>query len=187
MSRVDWGDGDHEYGWLYRQHSDAAIGGRRGQAFLREMVSALDSMPAKRLAAEVFVSESGEVCAMGAVALTRGITTDVDAYDPDSVGRALGIAPRLAMEIAYENDREESGSRTIGETGEDRFARMRAWAVRRIKPDPEPSPTGQCSWCMRSFTLKRGRVHSHKYAGAPCPGRRKPPRAVEATKEGSDV
>jgi hypothetical protein len=173
MSRVSFGD-DDEHQWLYQQHTDAAINGRRGQAFIREIISALDALPAKRLAADVLVGKRGEVCAMGAVALARGVdTSDVDETDPDAVGEVFCIAPRLAMEIAYLNDLRDDS-----ETDEQRYARMRSWAVSHIRPDPSPSPTGTCSWCMRTFTLRRGRVRLHRHNGAACPGARKPPVAA---------
>ncbi len=175
MSRVEFGDGDG-FEWLYQQHTDAAINGRRGQAFLREMVVALDTLPAKRLAADVLVGSRGEVCAMGAVARARGVkTAGVDETDPDAVGGALGIAPRLAMEIAYLNDLRDDS-----ETDEQRFTRMRSWALSRIKPEPEPTPTDTCSWCMRSFSVRRGLVHAHRYNGAPCPGARRAPAITQA-------
>ena len=174
MSRVEYGD-DCEHMWLYQQHTDAAINGRRGQAFLREIVDALDALPAKRLAANVLVGTDGEVCAMGAVAIARGLdTSGIEDTDHDAVAKALGIAPRLAMEIAYLNDDDDS------EMDEHRFARMRAWAVRRIRPEPAPTPTGTCSWCCRSFTLRRGQVHWHKHNGAVCPGARKPAASGES-------
>jgi hypothetical protein len=168
MSRVQFGDGD-EYSWLYQQHADAAIRGRRGQAFLREMVSALDTMPAKRLAAEVLVGRHGEVCAMGAVAVARGIdTTGIDETDSAAVGEVLGIAERLAMEIAYLND-----DRDDSETDEERFCRMRSWAVRQISPEREPTSTGRCSWCCRVYTLRHGVINRHDLGR--CPGVGQPP------------
>jgi hypothetical protein len=163
MSRVLYGDGD-EYCWLYQQHTDAAIRGRRGQAFLREMVTALDTMPVKRLAADVLVGGRGEVCAMGAVAVARGVdVADIDETDSVAVGKALGIAPRLAMEIAYNND-----DRDDSETDEQRFGRMRNWAASEIRPERGPPPTGRCSWCCRVFTIRRGVINRHDRGR--CPG-----------------
>ena len=67
MSRS--GYSDECDGWdliRWRGAVASAIRGQRGQAFLREMLSALDAMPEKRLISEE-LERDGEVCAMGAV------------------------------------------------------------------------------------------------------------------------
>lgn len=107
-----------------------AITGKRGQALLREMLMALDAMPAKRLISRDLANE-GEVCALGAVAAARGL--DVSAVDPedrDTVAGVFNIAPALAAEIVYENDETWTG-----ETPEERYARMRAWVVANLKQE----------------------------------------------------
>lgn len=121
---------------LWRGAVDRAIKGRRGQAFLREMLAALDAMPTKRLIENDLVRFDGEVCAMGAVAKARGCDlSNVVDDDPESVARAFGIARALAAEIAFENDDDFSYT---AETPEARWSRMRAWAVSQIKePDRE--------------------------------------------------
>ena len=48
---------------LWRGAVESAIRGKRGQAFLREMLVALDAMPEKRLIAGELVTPTGEVCA----------------------------------------------------------------------------------------------------------------------------
>lgn len=107
-----------------------AIRGQRGQAFLREMLEALDAMPVKRLIAEELAA-GGDVCAMGAVASKRGLDcTHIDPEDRDQVASALGIAGALAAEIAFEND--EGGTYWRRETPEERWVRMRAWVVDKI-------------------------------------------------------
>jgi len=91
------------------------------------MLAALDAMPERKLEADVLV-ESGKCCAMGAVAMARGLdTTTVDPDNREEVAALFGIAPALAAEIAWEND--ESCS-----TPESRWLYMRAWVVARIKP-----------------------------------------------------
>jgi len=108
----------------------AAIRGRRGQAFLREMIDALDALPEKKLAADTLM-DGPNVCAMGAVALRRGLDLeDIDDYDPEDVAWCFGIAPALAQEIAYENDEAMPST----ETDEHRWQRMRRWAVSNIQP-----------------------------------------------------
>jgi hypothetical protein len=107
----------------------AAIRGKRGQAFLRELLAALDAMPEKRLIDQSF-SAQGSYCALGTVFAARGVE-QLDAeklvfdYIPGMAAKALGIAPVLCAEIMYEND-EQAG--WIKETEEQRWARMRLWA-----------------------------------------------------------
>jgi hypothetical protein len=82
----------------------SAIRGRRGQALLREMLAALDALEGKRLIAGDLVRD-GEVCALGAVGKSRGLSMDdVDPQDLERVAGIFGIAPALATEIAYMND-----------------------------------------------------------------------------------
>lgn len=132
MSRSGYsGDCEGRELGLWRASVNRAIRGKRGQAFLRDLIAALDVMPEKKLAAEVFVeaASTGGCCAMGAVALARGLSREqlahVDEYDRNVVGNVLDIAPALAAEIAYEND-EGNGYRA--ETDEQRWQRMRKWA-----------------------------------------------------------
>lgn len=110
----------------------AAIKGKRGQALLREMLTALDAIPDKRLIEEELKAPGGgDVCALGAVGLRRNM--DLDAIDPgdyEQVARAFGIAESLAREIMYEND--EGGWR---ETPEQRWARMRTWVMAQLVED----------------------------------------------------
>ena len=110
----------------------AAIRGKRGQAFLAELLAALDAMPARRLIAEFLVCEQGDVCALGAVGKARGLPA-LDLLDPeehDLLGNVFGIAPALVAEIEYLND-DDDGYCT--EAPEDRWRRMRAWVVKQIK------------------------------------------------------
>ena len=120
----------------YRGAVKSAFGGRRGQSFLREMVKALDALPEKRLTNFALQNESGEVCAIGAVGLSRGV--DVSTLDPEDsarVAHVFGIADCMVREIAFKND-EAVG---YGETQEQRFSRMRGWAKSKIKND-NPTP-----------------------------------------------
>src|SRR5580658_497115 len=90
---------------LYRANVDRAMGGRRGQAFLREMAAALDAMPIKELVADEIVRDKEHVCAIGSVAVARGIdVSELDEYDAESVGKTFGIAESMAREIAFVND-----------------------------------------------------------------------------------
>jgi hypothetical protein len=111
----------------------STIRGKRGQAFLKELVEALDALPEKRLIAHDLYKE-GSVCAIGSVGMKRGVEMDgIDVEDPDQVARAFGIAAPLVQEIEYLND--EGGWHD--DTPETRWQRMREWAAGQIK-DPTP-------------------------------------------------
>lgn len=125
MSRSGYTD-DCEHLFLWRGAVRRAINGKRGQAFLREMRSALDALPEKRLARNTLVDPKHGCCAMGAVAIARGVdVSHVDPQDTDDVSRLMGIAPAMAAEIAYEND--EGSVRWYDQTPEQRWQRMSDW------------------------------------------------------------
>lgn len=136
MSRSGYSD-DCE-GWdliRWRGAVASATHGSRGQAFLKEMLAALDAMPEKRLIAHELEAK-GEVCAIGAVGAKRGIDmSKLDPEDREGVARAFGIAPALAAEIVFMND-ESFWSK---EEPEARFDRMRAWVVSQIKAEGQAS------------------------------------------------
>ena len=123
---------------LWRAAVARAINGKRGQTFLRDMVAALDAMPVKELVAEEFVRDAEHVCAMGCVAVARQIdVTDLDIYDPESVGQRLGIAKALAAEVAFEND--GGFYYEAEETPAARWVRMRKWASAQLRSEPSSS------------------------------------------------
>ena len=112
---------------LWRGAVERALQGKRGQAFLRELVDALDALPEKRLETGDLVTKTG-CCAMGAVAIKRGLdVTDIDPWERDAVADIFGIAESMAAEIAYLNDDYDDAN------PEARWARMRAWAVSKIR------------------------------------------------------
>lgn len=126
-------DGDYDHANLYRGAVDRALAGKRGQAFLKDLLASFDALPEKKLIAESLKIEDGAVCSLGAVALMRGISTDPleDAFESenyDVVAKAFGIAESMVREIVYMND-EAAWSR---ESPEKRFERMRAWVVSQI-------------------------------------------------------
>lgn len=120
------------WGWELAQWRGSvarALKGRRGQAFLREMLTALDAMPEKRLI-RAALEEEGEVCAIGAVGKARGVNMDgIDPEDRDAVAKIFGIAPALVAEIADMND--EMFYRLSPES---RFDHMREWVASKIMP-----------------------------------------------------
>lgn len=116
---------------LWRGAVTKAIGGKRGQAFLREMLAVLDAMENKRLISDDLVA-GGEVCAIGAVGRARGIDMrGMDPADSDRVGAAFGIARVMVAEIVYENDEAV----WYAEAPEERWERMRQWVAEQIRGD----------------------------------------------------
>jgi len=130
MSRSGYSEDVDDYWALirYRGAVLSSIRGKRGQAFLCELLAALDAMPDKALISETL--EEGEgVCALGAVCRSRGIDTGtIDPGESDEqagqLAKLLGIAPALAREIVYVNDEDGPGE---DERPSRRWARMRAW------------------------------------------------------------
>ena len=133
MNRAGYSE-DCDDNWqhiMWRGQVASSIRGRRGQAFLKELVAALDAMPQKRLIKNELRSSDG-VCAIGSVGAARGL--NLEALDPDdynSIAGAFGIAAPLVRELEYAND--ECGRHR--ETPEDRWQRVRDWAVSQIKPN----------------------------------------------------
>lgn len=134
MSRSGYSDDNDYDNWAaikWRGAVASAVRGNRGQAFLKEMLVALDALPEKGLIAEE-LEFSGQVCAIGSVGKARGTNmSDLDPEDRDGVADRFGIAPAMAAEIAYMND-----DAYYEETPEQRFTRMRAWVASHIKATP---------------------------------------------------
>ena len=128
----DYGDDDPLALGRWRAAVRSAIHGKRGQAFLKEMLAALDALPQKRLVANVLQegewNESGEkivpvrdgdVCAFGAVGRARGVEMpanfSLDDDDDDDmayeVKRLFGTTDALSREIMYVNDEGGTGRR----------------------------------------------------------------------------
>jgi hypothetical protein len=107
----------------------SAIRGRRGQAFLREMLAAMDTLPAPRLI-EGALELGGDVCALGSIGRARGVdmSSGIDLYDREAAANLFGISEAMAAEIAFVND--EQAIRP--ETPEQRFRRVREWIVSKL-------------------------------------------------------
>jgi hypothetical protein len=92
----------------WRQAVKRALHGKRGQAFLHELLQALDEMEDRRLYPGSFATAEGEFCTLGVLGTRRG--TKMDDLDDDGdcdtarVGERFGIAPAMAAEIMYMND-----------------------------------------------------------------------------------
>lgn len=137
MSRHNYSDDLDQWDLIrWRGQVASAIRGKRGQRLLLDLIAALDAMPEKVLIAEDLIDAEGDVCALGAVGVRRGISMGkLDPEEPETVAEAFDIAEQLAREIAYVND---EGGR-YGETPQERWRRVRAWAVRLIQPIPVES------------------------------------------------
>lgn len=132
MSRSGYSD-DAEDNWsliCWRGAVASALRGKRGQAFLRETVAALDALPEPVLITDELVAE-GAFCTLGAVGNARGTPlSTVDPDDHEAVASLFGIPHSLACEIMWENDEGR-----YGETPRARWERMRQWAVSHLASD----------------------------------------------------
>ncbi len=138
MNRAGYSD-DYDFdNWSlirWRGQVASAIKGKRGQAFLRELIDALEAMPEKRLIAHE-LQEGANVCAIGSVGVRRGL--DMSALDPDDpkpIAAAFGIATPLVREIEYMNDEGNWAA-----TPEARWQLMRKWAEAQLWKPPAPQP-----------------------------------------------
>lgn len=138
MSRHGYSDDIDQWALIkWRGQVASAIRGKRGQRLLIDLIQALDAMPEKALIAEKLIDhEDGDaVCALGAVGVKRGIPMDgLDPEESETVAEAFDIADPLAREITYVNDEGGWGHRS--ETPQQRWQRVRAWAISHIQPVP---------------------------------------------------
>lgn len=119
----------------------SATRGKRGQAFFRELLAALDTMPAKRLISNDLVREDStgfeNVCALGALGKARGVNMGrLDPDDPETVAGTFNIADALAREVVFENDEAVYWK---NETPEERWVRVRSWVASQIVSPPAPA------------------------------------------------
>lgn len=132
MSRSGYTDDACDNYWdmiRWRGAVVSALRGKRGQAFLREMLAAFEALPQPRLIANEIVAENGEVCAIGSVAKARRMdVSDLDATERDLVAEKFGIAEAMVAEISYINDEQVNH-----ETPEQRFTRVRAWVMTQLE------------------------------------------------------
>ncbi len=129
MSRSGYSDDFDSWASIrWRGAVASAIRGKRGQAFLREMLAALDALPEKRLIANE-LEEHGAVCAIGSVGKARGIDmAKIDPGDRERVAGVFDIPFSFACEIMFENDEGTWAQ----ETPEHRFTRMRGWIEKQL-------------------------------------------------------
>lgn len=135
MSRAGYSDDcDDTWGMIrWRGAAASAIRGKRGQAFLSELLTVLDAMQAKELASETLAAE-GQFCTIGALMHSRGMTiSDGEMHwgSPDEIAVKLDSTHALVAEIIAHNDHEYCW--LVPETSAARWTRMREWIAGKIK------------------------------------------------------
>lgn len=154
MSRHGYSDDIDQWDLIkWRGQVASAIRGKRGQRLLVDLVKALDAMPEKELITSKLVTVDGEVCALGAVGLFRGTEMPMldrsgdeyegDDFDSHEMANLFDVAHQLAAEVMWQNDEGGSDYKTVDgqwtyspETPQERWVRVRAWAIRHIQPVP---------------------------------------------------
>jgi hypothetical protein len=131
MSRSGYSDDiDNWQAICWRGAVASATKGRRGQAFFKELLEALDNMPVKRLITDELEVEGG-YCTLGVIGKSRGIDMkNIDPEDPAQVSKNFDIAEALAQEIVFMNDEHDGYFRE--ESPEKRWERMRKWVDSQI-------------------------------------------------------
>jgi hypothetical protein len=134
MSRSGYSDDCDEWAVIrWRGAVTSAIRGTRGQAFLKELLAALEAMPKKELIMDALVQQ-GEVCALGALGQARGMEmTELDDDDPAQIAEAFQVAPALVQEIMFENDEDWLCRHA---TPDNRWHHMHEWVARQIRKEP---------------------------------------------------
>lgn len=137
----DWDDEQQLDLGRWRGQVASATRGKRGQAFFRALVEALDAMPDKKLVAEELETKDGAVCALGCLGKARGVDMHgVDTENHAALGKLFDIAPQLAAEVMYVND-ECHGGWPVNTTPDERWRIVRDWAAKQIRVEPaELSP-----------------------------------------------
>lgn len=141
MSRTWEGESDDPLDWgRYEAAKRSTLRGRRGQAFLRELIAALDALPRPELSEGALGDRrTGCVCALGAVALAQGDSFDDLAADngnwgPEDAADWYNISPTLANEIISANDDWRDGNSV--DVRQSRWRYVRGWAVSHLIEPP---------------------------------------------------
>jgi D-alanine-D-alanine ligase-like ATP-grasp enzyme len=126
---------------LWEANRDRSLRGRKGQAALRELETALLELPEKRLIANHLKDDEGGVCALAALAKYKGaeLPEEVEAeYDDEygvaiqdqmvAFGKSLGVPRMVAIDIVYQND--DTWWKEL--TPEERYRKMLNWTQRHI-------------------------------------------------------
>lgn len=130
MSRSEYyDDADNWNRICWRGAVNSALKGKRGQAFIREAIAALDALPEHKLIANKLEAD-GQFCTIGAVGKMRGIDmSNLDPEDYNRVAATFGIAQAMAREIVFMNDEGSIGPQTPA----NRWAMMRDWLTKQLK------------------------------------------------------
>ena len=132
MARSGYSDDcDSNVCYLWDSIVTRAAKGKRGQRMLRDLAAALDAMPRKRLIKGLFQAHDGEVCALGALGVHRGVDMEDDDcwLEPEAAkaaAKAFDVAPSLAAEVMHINDDSPR------ETPEQRWQHVREWVDRQL-------------------------------------------------------
>lgn len=129
------GDGDILAMGRWQAMLKSAFQGKRGRQFLIDLRDAMDAMPVKRLISGELKDADGEVCAIGSVAVRRGVDISDMLMPPDCdpddwhsdweseaeenaerLSERLDIAACMAQEVMYQND--ECDQLHLDSTGE---------------------------------------------------------------------
>ena len=148
MSRTWEGESDDPLDrGRYEAAKRSTLRDRRGQAFLRELIAALDALPRPELSEGALGdSDTGCVCALGAVALAQGdpfeeLAKDEGNWSPEDAAGWYDISPTLANEIISANDDWRDGNSP--DVRQSRWRHVRAWAVANLIEPPTNTPTTQ--------------------------------------------
>lgn len=141
---------------------NSSLRGKRGQAFLRELLAALDAMPDKRLIANS-AAKDGCMCTLAVVAAQRGhdlqkLDSDMAMWEWGRIAEQLGISQAMAREVMYLNDkgvsemgwvpvagptdqwgREPEVYTELAGAAERRWQYMRGWVAQQLKQPGSPA------------------------------------------------
>lgn len=135
MSRSAYSDDCDGWSLIrWRGAVQSAVRGKRGQQLIKDLIEALEKMEPKILIAHDFM-RCGQVCALGAVGVARGLTNEIEELDPEcpeEAAKLLDIAPALAREIEFVNDADGYWKETPAE----RWERVYKWAKKQLLDRP---------------------------------------------------
>lgn len=148
MSRSGYSeDCDDQWAMIrWRGAVASAFRGKKGQAFVQELIDCLDAMPNKRLIRHDLETKEGDFCTLGVCGKARGIDmTSIDPEDYYQVANAFEVNEKLVQEIVYFNDemwefkhnpdnslmKDENG-KWVKSSPEDLWKHMRAWLVGKL-------------------------------------------------------
>ena len=141
MSRsgYDEGSGDPLELGRWRAQVESAIRDKHGQRFFLDLIAALNALPKKKLINNELEQKNAystldTLDKHHGMDLTKLDIRDWEEGDWDKLGGAFNIASQLAQETMHVNDDcDDYYRRTV--TDEERWRRVREWAVRQLKSE----------------------------------------------------